>query len=61
MRIDIEIKNKLENNFKFFYWRVKLKRKINLTKGQKKSKEWGSNWKKIYITNCVWIVKIETN
>ena len=30
-----------------FYWRVKLKRKINLTKGSKKiSKEWWPNWKK---------------
>jgi hypothetical protein len=29
-----------------FLLRVKLKRKINLIEGQKKSKEWGSNQKK---------------
>jgi hypothetical protein len=36
MKIKIEIKNKLEDNYNFFYWRVKLKRKINLIKGQNK-------------------------
>jgi hypothetical protein len=46
MKIKIEIKNNLEENYKFFYWMVKLKRKINLTKEPKKKKqlkEWGSN------------------
>jgi hypothetical protein len=32
-------KIKLEGNYNFFYWRVKLKRKITSTKGQTKSKE----------------------
>jgi hypothetical protein len=32
--VKIKIKNKLEGNY-FFYWRVKLKRKINKTKGKK--------------------------
>jgi len=34
MRINIEIRN--TNNF--FYWRVKFKRKINLTNSKKKQK-----------------------
>jgi hypothetical protein len=34
MRIEIEIKNKLDDNYNFFL-RVKLKRKINLTKEKK--------------------------
>jgi hypothetical protein len=29
MRVKIKTKNKLESNQIFFYWRVKLKRKIN--------------------------------
>jgi hypothetical protein len=37
MRVKIEIKNKLEGNY-FFYWRVKLKRKITKRK-EKKIKE----------------------
>jgi hypothetical protein len=37
------MKMKIERKI-FFYWNVKLKRKINLTK--KKSKEQESNWKK---------------
>jgi len=40
--VKIKIKNKLEGNYKFFYWRVKLKKKITLIKG-KKSKELISN------------------
>jgi hypothetical protein len=40
--VKIEIKNKLDGNYKFFYWRVKLKRKITLTK-EKKLKELRSN------------------
>ena len=45
IKIKIEIKNNLEENYNFFYWRVKLK-KINLTKEPKEKKqlkEWGSN------------------
>jgi hypothetical protein len=34
----IKIKNKLEGNYKFFYWRVEFKRKITLTKGHKNKK-----------------------
>jgi hypothetical protein len=39
--VKIKIKNKLEGNYKFFYWKVKLKKKT-LIKG-KKSKELISN------------------
>ena len=39
MKIKIEIKNNLEENYKFFNWRVKLKRKINLTKEPKEKKQ----------------------
>jgi len=42
-RIKIKIKYKLKGNKKTFDWRVKFKRKFFLTKGQKKSKEWGLN------------------
>jgi len=38
MKIKIKIKSELEGNDNIFYWRVKLKRKINLTKGQKNQK-----------------------
>jgi len=38
MRIKIEIKNKLEDDYEFFYWMMKLKRKINLKKWQKNQK-----------------------
>jgi len=38
MKIKIKIKGELEGNDNIFYWRVKLKRKINLTKGQKNQK-----------------------
>jgi len=39
MRIKIEVKNKLEGNYKFLIEEWKLKRKITLIKGQRKSKE----------------------
>jgi hypothetical protein len=39
MRIKIEVKNKLEGNYKFLIEEGKLKRKITLIKGQRKSKE----------------------
>jgi hypothetical protein len=35
MRIKIEIENKSEGNYKFFYQMVKWKRKITLMKGKK--------------------------
>jgi hypothetical protein len=35
----IEVKNKLEGKYKFFIEEWKMKRKITLIKGQKKSKE----------------------
>jgi hypothetical protein len=38
MRIKIEIKNKLEDEYEFFYWMMKLKRKINFKKWQKNQK-----------------------
>jgi hypothetical protein len=40
MKVKIKIKNKLEGNPNFFYWRDKMKRKITSIKG-KKSKELG--------------------
>jgi len=39
MRIKIEVKNKLEGNYNFLIEEWKLKRKITLIKGQRKSKE----------------------
>jgi len=44
MRVKIEKINKLEDN-NFVYWRVKLKRKITLTKGKKNQKNVGKNEK----------------
>jgi len=38
MRIKINIKINLNASIIFFYWRVKLKRKITLTKGLKNKK-----------------------
>jgi hypothetical protein len=46
MRINIEIRN----TNKFFYWRVKFKRKINLTNGKKKQKNEDQIKKYIYYT-----------
>ena len=43
---------------KSFDWRVMLKRKIIFLK--KKSKEWGSNWKR-YTINFDWVMKLKTN
>jgi hypothetical protein len=44
MKVKIKKINKLEDN-NFFYWRVKLKRKINLTKGKTNQKNVGKNGK----------------
>ena len=42
----LKIKKNIEGAANFFWFEVKLKRKITLIKG-KKLKEWGPNWKKI--------------
>lgn len=38
MRVKIKIRNKLDGKKKKMDWRVRMKRKINLTKGQKNTK-----------------------
>jgi hypothetical protein len=45
-----------------FYWRVKLKRKINLTKGSKNKKYQKNDYqieKKKHITNWDWRMKLK--
>ena len=44
----------------FFYWMVKLKRKLTLTK-KKQIKRVGSNWKNWWIINLDWMIKLKTN
>jgi hypothetical protein len=47
-----------------FYWRVKLKRKINLTKGSKNKKYQKNDYqieKKKHITNWDWRMKLKKN
>jgi hypothetical protein len=44
-RIRVKIEKKIREQQKTFNLRVKLKRKITLTKRKKTSKNWGLNWK----------------
>jgi len=45
-RIEIKIKNKLEDNYNFFLLESEIEKKINFNKKDKnKSKEWGLDWK----------------